>query len=43
MNAASLVREKEFSEVKKKLSAMEKLNRALQKERAELTKKIKEA
>ena len=42
MNANSLSREREFSETKKKLAAMEKLNRALQKERAELNKKLEE-
>ena len=36
MNVASLEREKELTMVKKKLAAMEKLNRALQKERADL-------
>ena len=38
MNALSLEREKEFQAVKKKLAAMEKLNRALQEERAKLIK-----
>ena len=41
MNALSLEREKEFQVVKKKLAAMEKLNRALQEERATLLKGAK--
>lgn len=41
MNALSLEREKEFQVVKKKLAAMEKLNRALQEERASLIKGAK--
>ena len=38
MNQTSLEREKELGSVKKKLAAMEKLNRTLQAERAELMK-----
>jgi len=41
MNALSLEREKEFQAVKKKLGAMEKLNRALQEERAKLIQSAK--
>lgn len=41
MNTLSLEREKEFQGVKKKLAAMEKLNRALQEERAKLIKSTK--
>ncbi len=40
MNATALEREKELEAAKKKLGAMEKLNRALQTERAELMKKV---
>ena len=41
MNALSLEREKEFQAVKKKLAAMEKLNRALQEERTKLIQSAK--
>ena len=41
MNALSLEREKEFQAVKNKLAAMEKLNRALQEERAKWIKSMK--
>ena len=40
MNALQLEKDKELQSAKKKLAAMEKLNRALQDERTELTKKI---
>lgn len=42
MNALSLEREREFQTVKKRLAAMEKLNRALQEERAKLMKQKEE-
>ena len=42
MNQLSLEREEELKSVKKKLSAMEKLNRALQKERSDLMANKKE-
>ena len=38
MNATSMERDKELQSTKKKLAAMEKLNRALQDERASLLK-----
>lgn len=41
MNEASLSREKEFEILQKKLMAMEKLNRTLNKERTELMQKLK--